>query len=177
MEIIVIRHTEPDVLSGICYGQTDLDLHSTGIENVAKIATNFAEECEIIYSSPLKRCSLLADALKAKANAMLVVDDRLMEMNFGTWEMKPWNEINEDDLNKWMIDFENEKVPGGESALDLRARVQSFLKDIMKAGFSKIVIVCHAGTMRTFISVIENISLGEAFKRKVEYGSVMRFLI
>jgi alpha-ribazole phosphatase len=174
MEIILIRHTEPDVLPGICYGHTDILLNKTGLENAQKFTNSWTVKIDKIYSSPLKRCSILANMIQEKTNTKLSEDARLMEMNFGNWEMKLWNEINQEDVNKWMIDFENEKVPGGESALELRTRIKSFIEEIKMLDFNKIAIVCHAGSIRTFISILEKISLGEAFKRKIEYGSIIK---
>ena len=44
--------------------------------------------------------------------------DRLMEMNFGDWEMKNWNDIPPEQLNPWMEDFVNIRASNGESFID-----------------------------------------------------------
>ena len=42
-----------------------------------------------------------------------------MEMNFGDWEMKNWDDIPLEELNPWMQDFVNVRVSNGESFTDL----------------------------------------------------------
>jgi alpha-ribazole phosphatase len=46
------------------------------------------------YSSPLVRCKILASYLQSSD-----FDSRLVEMNFGDWELQKWDDIPELDLN------------------------------------------------------------------------------
>lgn len=170
MEIYIVRHTTPDVAKGICYGQTDLNLvtnHDHEFEDVkSKIpyATNYN-----IFSSPLKRCRLLAEQLD---NA-IVLDDRLKELNFGTWELKAWDDISENELTPWMNDFVNTQVPGGESYTQLALRVHSFFKSLKLSDENEpAIIVTHAGPIRAFLSSLLDIPLKDSFKIKIDYGDV-----
>ena len=94
MEVILIRHTSVDVPPGMCYGQTDVPLKPTFETEAAVTAENLKTYLPFdhVYTSPLTRCVRLAtycgypDAER---------DKRIMEINFGDWEMKPF-EQNED---------------------------------------------------------------------------------
>ena len=95
MEIHIIRHIEPAIEKGICYGQTDVLLHDGYEKTHKQIAKNIDTDFSQIYSSPLLRCKLLAQEISKD----IIYDVRLMEVNFGDWEMKKWDEINKQEIN------------------------------------------------------------------------------
>src|SRR6516165_7242435 len=87
--IYLIRHTTPTVSKGICYGQSDIDLTESFDEEASVIKKHLTEQIEHVYSSPLMRCTKLAEYLFPKSNIQLYKD--LMEINCGNWEMKQWD--------------------------------------------------------------------------------------
>ncbi len=170
MEIYLIRHTTPDIEKGICYGQSDLDLAKTCNKEFKIILKQIPKDKNYqVYSSPLKRCSLLAEQF----NAPIVFDDRLKELDFGDWEMQPWNSISENELNPWMEDFVNVSVPNGESYTQLADRVNSFFEVSLDSKDTKnIIIITHAGVIRAFLSGVLGIPLKKSFSIKIQYGEV-----
>ncbi|WP_194768826.1 alpha-ribazole phosphatase [Tamlana sp. I1] len=170
MEIYLIRHTTPEVEKGICYGQSDLDLVENHLEEFKNIALKIPKKTDfIVYSSPLKRCALLAKTF----NELVVFDDRLKELHFGDWELKPWNDISEKELNPWMKDFVNTAVPNGESYTQLASRVHIFFETIRASKEKKdLIIVSHAGPIRAFLAQMLDIPLKDSFKIKINYGDV-----
>ena len=126
MEIYLIRHTTPDIEKGICYGQSDLDLKSNYAEAFEAVSNQIQTKKDFkVISSPLKRCSLLAKYF----NDDILFDNRLKELNFGDWELKPWNDIPEEEINPWMADFVNVAVTNGESYVQLASRVHAFFEE------------------------------------------------
>ena len=97
MIIHLIRHTQPDVPSNTCYGQSDIGLLKeplqTAVKNIKKLVPIAPKD--FIYCSPLKRCIQLAREL-TKSPCRVVADHRLKEMNFGNWELKRWDEIEDE---------------------------------------------------------------------------------
>ncbi|GAA3653878.1 alpha-ribazole phosphatase [Flavivirga jejuensis] len=170
MEIYIIRHTTPDIEKGICYGQTDLGLVDTFSEEFKTIKQQIPNNRDyLIKSSPLKRCALLANHL----GSHVLFDDRLKELDFGDWEMKPWNTIPEETLNPWMKDFVNTTVPNGESYIDLASRINNFFEEIYHLHDDKnLIIVTHAGPMRAYLASVLNIPLEKSFNIKIQYGDV-----
>jgi alpha-ribazole phosphatase len=78
------------VPEGTCYGQTDVTLADTFDLEFAELQQKlpkFAEPVQVI-SSPLSRCLQLAARLSYK----ITTDRRIMELNFGDWEMKNWHD-------------------------------------------------------------------------------------
>jgi len=174
MEIYVIRHTTPRIEKGMCYGQSDVSLAESFPLEAEKLLTTLPKHFEIVYSSPSTRCYQLAKRIKSKK---LVIDKRLLEMHFGDWEMKKWDEIDQTLLNSWMKDFVTKKVPNGESFVEVNDRVNDFIKELLKYNYKKVAIITHGGVIRCFLAKISKIPLKDAFTLSVEYGSVSGFRI
>ncbi|WP_108802547.1 alpha-ribazole phosphatase [Aquimarina sp. Aq107] len=171
MEIYLVRHTTPDIQKGICYGQSDLDITDTFKSEVIKIHKQIpSKEISKIYSSPLKRCKVLAETFHIET----IFDNRLQELNFGDWELKNWDDIPQDELNPWMEDFVNVKVPNGESYIMLQQRMIQFYQSLDHASDKKIIIVAHAGAIRALLAHIRQIDLKDSFKIKINYGDVIK---
>lgn len=165
----MVRHTTPDVAKGICYGQADLDVTATFSEEVSRLKNHLPQDHSTIYSSPLKRCKLLARQLSED----ITFDDRLKEMSFGDWELKQWDEIGQDKLNAWMESFVSERPEGGESFEDLQARVLDFWQQLISRDMEGSVVLCtHGGVIRVIISHLLQIPLHNAFHFHLDYGSV-----
>ncbi|MFV8347497.1 alpha-ribazole phosphatase [Flavobacterium sp. ZB4P13] len=178
MEVYLVRHTETVCEKGICYGQSDVGLLESYDAVFQSILSQLPQDA-MLYSSPLERCVLLANYIKDNSEIVAVNQDfRLMEMNFGDWEMKNWDVIPPDDFTPWMTDFVNVRVPNGESFTDLHDRVIDFMNSELQATSSKpVIIVAHAGVIRSFLCKISDLPLKEAFQNKVDFGSVIQVSI
>lgn len=175
MEIYLIRHTTPKVEKGICYGQADLDITETFLEEVEAIKPHLPSEGIKVYSSPLQRCKKLADALFEGFD--IDIHDDLMELNCGQWELLPWNDIPKDEIQPWMDDFVNVPVPQGESYVDLHNRVVNRFNEIVSKQESA-VIVAHGGVLRSILSYITSTPLKESFDAfTLHYGCVVKIQV
>ena len=174
MEVHLIRHTNPAIEKGICYGQTDLppEEHLFEKEFVA-ILKKLPKQFDKVYSSPLQRCSKLA----AKLSKDPVFDNRLMELNFGEWENKSWDKIEPTSLSVWMQDFVNEKAGGAESYAELHQRIVSFMEELQTTEYKNVVIITHAGCIRSFISFVLDLPLENSFRIALGYAEVIRIAL
>ncbi|GAA3584013.1 alpha-ribazole phosphatase [Snuella lapsa] len=172
MEIYLVRHTTPLIGKGICYGQSDLDLDNDHYKEFKNIIQQIPQNKDYqVFSSPLKRCALLAYHLSNSP----IFDDRLKELHFGDWELKAWHDIAEEELNPWMQDFVNISPPNGESYLELASRVNTFFEELKQVQATKnIIIVTHAGAIRAFLAKLLAIELEQSFKIKMDYGAVFQ---
>jgi alpha-ribazole phosphatase len=175
MEVYLVRHTETVCEKGICYGQSDVGIREPYDVVFESILNQLPQEA-ILYSSPLQRCALLANHIKENTQIDSVIQDsRLMEMNFGDWELKSWNHIPREVLDPWMEDFVSVAVPNGESFIDLDNRVRDFLDiETSKMHAKPLIIVAHSGVIRSILCKINNLPLQEAFKSQLEYGVVIK---
>ena len=172
MEIYLVRHTTPEVTKGVCYGQTDLDAAKTFVAEANIIKAHLPENIQHIYSSPLQRCTKLAAHLFPEKNIQLHND--LMEINCGIWEMQRWDDIPKKDIDPWMKDFVNVRMPQGENYTDLFERVCGAFRSIA-ANPLPAVVVAHGGVIRSILSYITNTSLIDSFNVfTLHYGCVIK---
>jgi alpha-ribazole phosphatase len=175
MEVYLVRHTETVCEKGICYGQSDVGIREPYDAVFETILNQLPREANL-YCSPLQRCVILAKHIQENIQADPIIEDsRLMEMHFGDWELKSWNDIPQEVLNPWMEDFVNVRVPNGESFVDLNERVVDFLENgVAKESEKPLIIVAHSGVIRSIVCKINNIPLQEAFKTQLDFGAVIK---
>ncbi len=192
--IYLIRHTTPAVAKGICYGQTDLDITESFAEEAEAIRRHLPSGITAVYSSPLQRCSRLARHLFPDHSPTLL--DQLMEVHCGEWEMRSWDELPKEEVDPWMADFVQVRIPGGESYLDLHQRVtqcwEMIRATMTKAGAGAgdeangdvagsggdVAIVAHGGVIRSILSGISGTPLIDSFKVfSLHYGCVIRVFL
>ena len=178
MEIYLVRHTETICEKGICYGQSDVTLAEPFESVFGNIISQLPSEA-LLFSSPLKRCTILAKHIRNTIKVLSYQEDeRLMEMNFGDWEMKNWNDILPEQLNLWMEDFVNIPATNGESFVALHKRVGEFLSvQISKEITKPIIIVAHGGTIRSILCHHTSLPLKDAFQNKIDFGQVIKIVL
>jgi len=155
------------VAEGICYGQTDLQL----AENAAVVAAGLRSKLPAhaqVFSSPLRRCRRLAEVLHPNPR----FDVRLMEMNFGAWEMRTWDDIGAAALDDWANNPYDFAPPGGESAAQLFQRVAAFHSMLIAENMTDAVLITHAGVMRAMCGLIKKLPPEEWMRLSFAFGSV-----
>lgn len=176
MKIYAIRHTRVNVNPGICYGQTDVDVSESFGKEHKRLSQQLQQvSFDAIWSSPLLRCRKLTETLFP--NKELHFDPRLKELNFGDWEMLPWDDIYAQLEGKiWMDHYQTLPTKNGESYPEMVDRVSAFIEEIKKSNAENIAIVAHAGVIRILKSVIEKVAISELFENfKPAYASVTVF--
>lgn len=161
MRVYLIRHPKPAVAPGVCYGGTDLALAEAVAPCAARLRPLLPPMAPL-YSSPLMRCRLLAEALHPTPR----IDERLREIDFGHWEMQPWERLERRLLDAWAADPLAFQPPGGEAVAAMRARVRSFLSSLP----NEAVLVTHAGVMK--LCVLELAGARDWFALHFAYGTV-----
>jgi alpha-ribazole phosphatase len=161
VRLYLIRHPKPDIAAGICYGRSDLGLAEDPHERAAALRPLLPIHVPL-YTSPLRRCLELARALHPQP----VIDARLVEMDFGDWEMRRWDDIPRTDIDAWAADPVSYAPPGGESANALRLRVASLLRALPEVA----VMVAHGGVLRACMA--ELVGTTDWHKLHFDYGAV-----
>lgn len=170
MEIYLVRHTETICEKGICYGQADVDIKEPYLDIFQEIKAQLPIDASV-YSSPLLRCKKLAEFI----SDVSTFDTRLMEMDFGNWELQPWNDIPVEEIKPWMDNFVTVRVPNGESFEDLHERVGEFYSELLQKKVAKIIVICHAGSIRSILSRHHKTNLVDAFSLySIKYGEVIK---
>jgi alpha-ribazole phosphatase len=163
--MIFLRHPTPDVPTGTCYGQTDLDIASIGAEQISN-AMNVTPPVKHVLASPALRCRKLAESLAERDGVDLTFDERLWEMNMGEFEGMLWAEIDREKSDEWFKDPFNNRTPGGESFADVQTRVLEALENAQPDW----AIVCHAGVIRATQMAWEGLTFKEVFAQMPPYA-------
>lgn len=170
MIIHLIRHTTPDIEPGICYGQTDLDVANSFEGEKQIVLSKILDQYDVAYTSPLQRCAKLAKSLSA---AKHITDERIMEYNFGDWELLPWNEFKSDKAKNWMNNFVDQPAPNGDSMISMQKRVMSFFDELIKLPYESVAIVTHSGVQRLLHGHILETPLTHLFRLQLSFGAVL----
>ena len=122
---------------GLLLGRTDLPLDERGEREAAAVAGviasgRFGEVAEVV-SSPLLRTRQTAEAVAAAVGRTVVLDDRFIELDYGSFEGTPVADIAPAVWSRWRteLDFAPE---GGESIATLGVRVRAACIDWSSAG-------------------------------------------
>jgi alpha-ribazole phosphatase len=158
MRLYLIRHPEPDIASGTCYGSLDVPAEPEALAACLNHLLPMLpdEQDLVIFSSPLKRCLDLAKALHAVTEqSTLTACPALSELDFGRWEGLSWDSIYAQDaagLDDWALQPLTHAPGGGESLAQLHKRVTKWLKDIQHQGIERAIVVTHGGPLRVLLS-------------------------
>ena len=151
----LLRHAHPLVDAGVCYGRLDVAADTVRTAQAAHDFSTLLPAGTVLRHSPLRRCVQLADALVEQIPALAPdrhPDSRLQEMDFGSWEGRPWEQIPRPDIDAWATDLATYAPGGGESLTAMLRRVQQALQHSWGhdsgQGLRDVVWVTHAGVIR-----------------------------
>lgn len=167
--IYLIRHTKVALDRGYFYGRSDVALADSFADEASRIKGLLPRrEAMPVWSSPLSRCRLLAEELFPAFE----LDDRLLELDFGDWEMKAFSEVPDAAREHYLSNFDRVSPPNGERFLDLQARAVHLLDDVLEKELPEAAIVAHSGVIRSLLCHVMDVPLSRLYRFDVDYGSV-----
>lgn len=152
----LVRHAESEwnAEERLC-GWTDVALSDAGRRQAERLGERLRElPPAAIYSSHLVRAAETARLIAEGTGLTPIADPRLVELNFGAWEGKTFQEVmaEENDLyRRWDADPATVAPPGGETGLQTIARVMPFLEELKlrhKGEQEHVVVVTHKTVCR-----------------------------
>ena len=152
--LVAIRHapTEWNAAKRL-QGRTDIALSAEGIAAAKTWRADRAWDAYRVLASPLKRAQETARLLFPDRN--VVLEPRLMEMDFGAWEGKSLSDLRAtpgaaaEERENLGLDF---SAPGGETPRQVQARLQPLLNEIAAAGVPT-VVVTHKAVLRALLAL------------------------
>ncbi len=150
MKLWLLRHARVQVAAGLCYGNSELEADQAATASAAQGFALLPAQRSALWTSPSARTRSLAGAIHRLRPDLDVplVDARLREMDFGVWEMQPWENIPREAIDAWVADFPNHRFGGKESAQEVVDRVSAALADAAKQDADEMVWITHAGVIR-----------------------------
>jgi len=179
VQLYLIRHARPRVALGMCYGRLDVGVDTEAIASAARVVPQRIPTAVLrqssMYTSPLSRCTAFAQAIAYPRTAIIAED--LIEMDFGAWEGRLWENVPRDELDRWARDVWNFRPGGGENARAVAQRWERWLARLQDSGNDFAIGVTHAGMIRVALAQSERVPRADAVQTPIEYGSVHYFEI
>jgi alpha-ribazole phosphatase len=178
MRLYLIRHARPIMQDGVCYGSTDLAADDSHQRQMLAQLVPVLPSDAAIFSSPLQRCRSLANAIASALGVEPAFDARLVEMDFGAWEMQAWDSIPRTDIDAWAANLPHYHPGNGECLLDVARRVKSFRDDLGARQHAAAVVVAHAGTIRLLCAAMrcgsleEMVAIAARTSNRIAYGEL-----
>ena len=160
MKLWLVRHAQPLVEPGICYGRTDVRADALATAECAGQLAALLPTGLRVITSPLQRCAQLAHALHAqRPDLAYQTDARLQEMDFGHWEGQAWHALDRSELEAWTTSFADYHAGGdGESVTAFMARIASAFDALVDTNTDTgTVWITHAGVIRAMALLAQGI--------------------
>lgn len=191
MNFIFVRHPETEALiKKIIYGQTNSPYTEKGKNSVPWVRDQFLEEnIACVYSSPLDRTRMLAEAIiEPHKGLSLIIDERITEMSVGILEQMTFAEAQEahpEHVEPFLSNFGHHKIPGSELFSEVKHRVGDFLNELIvneeeneKEGQlgRTIIIVSHSMAIRAALATLFKLELSDLWHININPAAIIRVL-
>ncbi len=177
-QILLARHGQTPLSVDRRYsGQGDPALTELGLRQAERTAARLAAQPHLaaIVSSPLSRALGTAERAADAAGVPLVVDEDLIETDFGAWEGLTFREAADQDPelhSRWLVDT-TVAPPGGESFAAVRERVERGLRRIVEERPGSVVaVVSHVTPIKLAIRAGLNAGDDLLFRLHLDLASV-----
>lgn len=176
--LYLVRHGETVLHKGICIGQTDIPLAEQGIAYISQKTLPLLLALQLeqprIIASPLRRAMQTAEILDNKLGVGITQEPALKEINMGKWDGLPFSDIKKhwpEAYEQRGADFVHFRTPMGESFLDVQQRALEVILPMCHTP-EPIILVTHAGVIRTLLCAANKTPLQELFTYKPATGSI-----
>lgn len=176
MRLFAARHGETlwNAENKVC-GRTDLPLTENGFAQAQKLAEKAAEyDLDMIISSPMLRARQTAAAVTRRCAIPVIVDDRLIEQDYGIYEGADRQDPN------FLANKRNFawRYPSGESMMQVAHRVYGLLEEIKREHDGKnVLLVCHGGVCRVIRTYFEDMTNEEYFHYSEENATIREYCL
>jgi probable phosphoglycerate mutase len=167
-KIILIRHATTDSVGKRLSGRmTGVHLNEEGRQQANSLAERLAGlQINEIHSSPLERATQTAEPLAKSLQLTTIINEDFLEMNFGEWTNKSFEELKNDNQFQLFNTFRSStRIPGGESMMEAQTRIVTGIhKLVSKHPNQNIAVFSHSDMIKSAIAHFAGIHL-DMFQR------------
>jgi broad specificity phosphatase PhoE len=175
--IAFVRHGETaSNAAGLLLGRADPELTDLGRTQVAQLGRAFsAVDVGAVVTSPLTRARETAAAIATVVGCSADVDERLIEIDYGEWDQRPFAELPRDAVASWLADS-SFTPPGGENLLAVQTRVASFCTDTLanQSSGGVIVAVSHVSPIKAAVTWALRAGPELSWRMRLDLASITR---
>lgn len=173
MRITLLRHAEvEEKYKGKYNGHIDINLSNSGKEQAFTLAQKYKNEgFDAVFCSDLIRSRETLKPFTLQCRPIFT--PALREKSWGAHEGKSFDEICAEGIEyknftQWIDALD------GESVEMFTSRVRDYFYEVIfKQKAQNILVVTHSGVIKTLLSLLQNISLEEAFATELPYASAL----
>ncbi len=171
--IAFVRHGEtPPNRAGLLLGRSDAALTDHGRAQADRLAKGFAgSDVERVLASPLRRARDTAAPIAAACDQGVEVDERLIEIDYGEWEGRPFGDLEPGVITRWRGDA-GFAPPGGESLEVVADRVASFCDEWLDDRV--VVAVSHVSPIKAAVTWALRVTPELAWRMRLDVASITR---
>jgi broad specificity phosphatase PhoE len=171
--IAFVRHGQTGLnRGGRLQGRIDAPLSELGLRQADALGRGFETEPVVrVCSSPLQRACDTAAAIAGAHGLDVVVDERLVELDYGEWDGLALGDVPAADWAAWRADPEF-APPGGERLVDVTARVAAFCAGARDPGL--VIAVSHVSPIKAAVCNALRVDERVTFRMQLEVASVTR---
>jgi broad specificity phosphatase PhoE len=174
--IVFARHGEtPPNREGLLLGRADPPLTDRGRAQADNLARRLAARSPTkVVTSPLRRARDTASPIAAACGAPVEIEERLIEIDYGEWEGRPFTALDADLVDRWHRDPDL-VPPGGESLVTVAARMADFCEEMLDdetAG--TVVAVSHVSPIKAAVTWALSVSPELAWRMRLDVASLTR---
>lgn len=178
--IDLIRHGEPEG-GNVFRGRIDPALTSQGRWQFEQRLQLIEPGWTRVISSPLSRCRVSAEVLAARLGLPLEIDPRWIEIDYGEWEDCLISDIlreHADEARRLWKDPLNFRAPGGESVLEMQARViEGWQSLLSRYEGEHLLVVAHGGVMRVLAQHLLQLAPDAMSRLAIPFAGLMRYRV
>jgi len=171
--IAFVRHGEtPPNRAGLLLGRSDAALSDRGRAQSERLAKVLAgSDVELVLTSPLRRARDTAAPIAAACDQAVEVDERLIEIDYGEWEGRPFGDLEPGVVTRWRGDG-SFAPPGGESLEVVAERVASFCEEWLDDRV--VVAVSHVSPIKAAVTWALRVGSELAWRMRLDVASITR---
>ena len=186
IQVLLIRHGRTAWNVGEGPGQrfrgtVDLPLAEEGVSQAQVTARRLAHApLTAIYSSPLERAARTARIIAQVRGPDVEIRPALSSMDYGHWAGKTRSQVAlewPDLFDQWRHDPFSIRVPGGDSAQDLRERAVAAVHEILAGHVDgdTVALVTHQAVTKTLVCALANLPNSAYWRIRQDLCNLTRF--
>ncbi len=166
MKIYVTRHGQTELnAKKLMQGRSDNPLNDTGREQARAARERIGNiKFDAVYSSPLSRALETASIIGNVPVDRVITDERIIEADFGKYEMKPYCGVGIPMSLYWAIPEIFPAPKTVETTAQMIERVQSFFHELEKENYENVLVACHGGIIRVIRGYLEDVKRGYVWR-------------
>jgi probable phosphoglycerate mutase len=174
--MFLVRHGATDAIGREITGRrAGIPLNADGQRQAVSLAAHFAgERISSIHASPLERARQTAEPIARRLGLAIATAPALDEIDVGEWTGATLQALQErPDWRRWNAFRSGSRPPGGESMIEVQARMVGFIGDLHEAEEGgRHLLVGHADPIKAAIFYYLGLPLDFIMRLEISPASV-----